>query len=144
MYEIIVEKHFDAAHYLRGYKGKCENMHGHRYAVKVKLSVVKLNDIGLAYDFTDLKRHLDDILARYDHTCLNEVPPFDKINPSAENIAATIYKALKKKLSADPSYANPPALKLRRTRASAGGPVTLTAVEAWETPEQGVGYREGS
>ena len=121
MYEITVEKHFDAAHYLRGYKGKCENMHGHRYAVKVKISAKKLNDIGLAYDFTDLKRHLDDILARYDHTCLNEVPPFDKINPSAENIAAAIYNELKEQLAADP--------------------VTLTAVEAWETPEQGVAFR---
>jgi 6-pyruvoyltetrahydropterin/6-carboxytetrahydropterin synthase len=121
MYEIVVEKHFDAAHYLRGYQGKCENMHGHRYTVKVKLGVVKLNDIGLAYDFTDLKRHLDDILKRYDHTCLNEVPPFDKINPSSENIAAAIYTELKEKLSADP--------------------ITLTAVEAWETPEQGVVYR---
>jgi 6-pyruvoyltetrahydropterin/6-carboxytetrahydropterin synthase len=140
MYEITVEKHFDAAHYLRGYKGKCENMHGHRYAVKVKLSVVKLNEIGLAYDFTDLKRHLDDILERYDHTCLNEVPPFDKINPSSENIAAAIYNELKEKLSADPAYAHPPTLKLRRTRASAGKPV-LSEVEVWETPEQGVVYR---
>ena len=121
MYEITVEKHFDAAHYLRGYQGKCENMHGHRYTVKVKVSAEKLNDIGLAYDFTDLKRHLKEILERYDHTCLNEVPPFDKINPSAENIAAAIYNELKEKLSADP--------------------VTLTAVEAWETPEQGVAYR---
>ena len=121
MYEITVEKHFEAAHYLRGYQGKCENMHGHRYRIVVKISAAKLNAIGLAYDFTDLKRHLNDILKRYDHTCLNDLPPFDEINPSAENIAATIYNELKEKLSADP--------------------VTLTAVEAWETPEQGVGYR---
>jgi 6-pyruvoyltetrahydropterin/6-carboxytetrahydropterin synthase len=120
MYEITVEQHIDAAHYLRGYQGKCENVHGHRYTIKVKLSAAKLNDIGLAYDFTDLKRYLNEILARYDHTCLNDVPPFDKINPSAENIAATIYNELKGKL---------------------GGGVTLTAVEAWETPEQGVIYR---
>ena len=121
MYEITVEKHFDAAHYLRGYKGKCENMHGHRYTIKVKISADKLNEIGLAYDFTDLKRYLQEILDRYDHTCLNDIKPFDKINPSAENIAAAIYKELKKKLAADP--------------------VTLTAVEAWETPEQGVAFR---
>ena len=120
MYEIAVEKHFDAAHYLRGYQGKCESMHGHRYRVVVKVKALKLNDIGLAYDFTDLKRLLNDILARFDHTCLNDVPPFDKINPSAENIAATIYGELKEKL--------------------AGEPVTLTAVEAWEAPEQGVAY----
>ena len=80
----------------------------------------KLDDIGLAYDFTELKRHLNDILSRFDHTCLNDVPPFDKINPSAENIAATIYDELKSKLTADP--------------------VTLSCVEAWESPEQGVAY----
>ena len=120
MYEISVESHIDAAHYLRDYKGKCENLHGHRYKIVVKVSAEKLNDIGLAYDFTDLKKHLNDILARYDHTCLNDVPPFDKINASSENLAATIYKELKKKL--------------------AKAPVTLTAVEAWETPNQWVTY----
>jgi 6-pyruvoyltetrahydropterin/6-carboxytetrahydropterin synthase len=121
MYEIAVEKYFEAAHYLRGYQGKCEAMHGHRYKVVVRVKAGKLNDIGLAYDFTDLKRHLKDILARYDHACLNDVPPFDRMNPSAENIAAAIYNELKEKL--------------------AGEPVTLTAVEAWESPEQGVSYR---
>jgi 6-pyruvoyltetrahydropterin/6-carboxytetrahydropterin synthase len=120
MYEISVEKHFDAAHYLRGYKGKCEEMHGHRYRVLVRVKAENLDDIGLAYDFSDLKRHLNDILSRYDHTCLNDVPPFDKINPSSENIAATIYNELNEKL--------------------AGDPVTLTCVEAWETPHQGVAY----
>ncbi len=123
MYEIIITQYFDAAHYLRGYMGKCESVHGHRYTIKVRVSAARLNEIGLAYDFTDLKRYLKEILDRYDHTCLNEVPPFDKINPSAENIAAAVYKALKKKL--------------------AKGPVTLTAVEAWETPEQGVIYTPG-
>ncbi len=123
MYEISVEKHFDAAHYLRGYKGKCEAMHGHRYRVVVKVKAEKLNDIGLAYDFTDLKRHLNDILSRFDHTCLNDVAPFDKINPSAENIAVAVYDELKSKLAADP--------------------VTLVSVEAWEAPEQGVAYRPG-
>ena len=102
MYEIAVEKHFDAAHYLRGYQGKCEEMHGHRYRVAVRVKADKLNDIGLAYDFADLKRCLNDILARFDHTCLNDVPPFDKINPSAENIATTIYNELKEKLAAEP------------------------------------------
>ena len=120
MYGITVEDHIDAAHYLRGYKGKCEEMHGHRYRVVVKINAEKLDDIGLAYDFSDLKRHLKDILERFDHTCLNDVPPFDKINPSSENIAATIYQELAEKLAADP--------------------VTLTSVEAWETPHQGVIY----
>jgi len=121
MYEISVERHFDAAHYLRGYKGKCEQMHGHRYRVVVRVEAEGLNDIGLAYDFTDLKRYLDDILSRFNHTCLNDVAPFDKVNPSAENIATTIYNELKARLAADP--------------------VTLTCVEAWESPHQGVAYR---
>lgn len=120
MYEISVEKHFDAAHYLRGYKGKCEAMHGHRYRVVVKVKAAGLDDVGLAYDFTDLKRHLDDILSRFDHTCVNDVPPFDKVNPSSENIAAEIYKDLSGRL--------------------AGDPVSLTVVEVWETPHQGVIY----
>ena len=121
MYEISVERHFDAAHFLRGYKGKCEALHGHRFRVVVKIKVSELDDIGLAYDFTDLKRHLNDILSRFDHTCLNDVAPFDKINPSAENIAAAIYDELKTRLAADP--------------------IALTCVEAWETPHQGVAYR---
>ena len=128
MYEISVEKTFEAAHYLRDYKGKCENLHGHRYTIIVKVSAEKLNDIGLAYDFTDLKAHLNDILERFDHTCLNDVKPFDKINPSAENIAAEIYKELKKKLATDPA----------RPELVEG--VKLTSVSAFETPHQGVTY----
>lgn len=120
MYEIIVEDHLDSAHFLRGYKGKCENIHGHRYAVRVRLKVSKLNQIGLAYDFTDVKRYLAEVVAGLDHTLLNEVPPFDKINPSAENIAAAIYKELAEHLSQEP--------------------VVVSAVEVWETPRQGVIY----
>jgi 6-pyruvoyltetrahydropterin/6-carboxytetrahydropterin synthase len=87
VYKIAVEQHFDAAHFLRGYKGKCEALHGHRYRVMMKVKASKLDDIGLAYDFTELKRHLGDTINRFDHTCLNDSPPFDKLNPSSENIA---------------------------------------------------------
>jgi 6-pyruvoyltetrahydropterin/6-carboxytetrahydropterin synthase len=123
MYEITVESHIDAAHYLRGYQGKCENLHGHRYKIVVKVSADKLNDIGLAYDFTDLKKHLNDILARYDHTCLNDVPPFDKLNASSENLAVTVYEELKKSLAS-----------------ARDKPVTLVSVSVFETPSQGVTY----
>ena len=119
MYQISIERHFDAAHYLRDYNGKCENLHGHRYVVVAKVKTAKLNKIGLAFDFTVLKKNLDDILNRFDHTCLNDVPPFDKINPSAENIASTIYDALK------------PALKR---------PVSLAAIEVFESPDSWVTY----
>jgi len=120
MYQISVEQHFDAAHFLRGYQGKCEALHGHRFGVVVRISAPKLDDIGLAYDFTVLKRHLASILSNFDHTCLNDVPPFDKINPSSENIATTIYGALKPMM--------------------AGEPVSLSRVEVWESPQTGVIY----
>ncbi len=121
MFEISVRQHFDAAHALRGYQGKCENLHGHRYVVVVGVLAAQLNDIGLAYDFTELKRHLDGILSRFDHTNLNETSPFDKLNPSAENIATTIHSELQPLLS--------------------GAPVRISSVEVWESPENHVIYR---
>ncbi len=120
MYQISVEQHFDAAHFLRGYQGKCEALHGHRFRVVVKIKASGVDDIGLAYDFTVLKQHLANILSSFDHTCLNDVPPFDKINPSSENIAATIYNALLPML--------------------AGESVSLSCVEVWESPQTGVAY----
>lgn len=123
MYQITVEGHFDAAHALRGYKGKCENIHGHRYRVAVSVKATGLNEIGLAYDFSELKKHLGDILGRYDHTSLNDIPPFDKINPSAENLAAAIHAELKTGLK--------------------DAPVTLVSVTVWESPGSSVEYREG-
>ena len=99
MFEVSVQEHFDAAHYLRGYRGKCENLHGHRFQVMVTVRAAEVDQIGLAYDFVELKRHLREILERLDHTCLNDVPPFDRINPSSENIAATIYNELEKRLT---------------------------------------------
>ena len=120
MYEVSVEQHFDAAHYLRDYQGKCENLHGHRYKVVAKVKASQVDEIGLAYDFTVLKQHLASVLSRFDHTCLNDVPPFDNINPSSENIASTIYNELEPKL--------------------AGDPVSLSCVEVWESPDSWVSY----
>ena len=120
MYEISVEKHFDAAHFLRGYKGKCEALHGHRFRVVARVRASGLDDMGIAYDFAELKQHLNDILDRFDHTCVNDVRPFDKMNASSENIAAVIYDDLKRKL--------------------ASAPVTVSSVEVWESPQTGVVY----
>ncbi|MFC2020789.1 6-carboxytetrahydropterin synthase QueD [Chloroflexota bacterium] len=120
MYRVSIEQHFDAAHFLRGYQGKCEALHGHRYKVVAKVAASQINEIGLAYDFTVLKRHLADILSRFDHTCVNDVPPFDMINPSSENIASTIYNELESKL--------------------AEASVSLSCVEVWESPESWVTY----
>ena len=87
MFEITVEYSFAAGHALRGYKGKCENIHGHNYKVEVALSGKKLNAIGLLMDFVDLKAVIKEIVKRVDHQFLNDMPPFDQLNPSAENMA---------------------------------------------------------
>jgi len=121
MYLVSVEQHFDAAHYLLGYQGKCEALHGHRYKVVAKVEASQLNDIGLAFDFTEFKKHLNEVLSDYDHTCLNDIPPFDKINPSAENIASTIYNKLAPGLAESPG--------------------SLSCVEVWESPDSWVTYK---
>ena len=120
MYQISVEQHFDAAHFLRGYRGKCEALHGHRFRVVIKIESPAVDDIGIAYDFAELKEHLRGIIAKFDHTCLNDVSPFDKINPSSENIASTVYSKLKSRLM--------------------GTPVSISCVEVWESPQTGVSY----
>jgi 6-pyruvoyltetrahydropterin/6-carboxytetrahydropterin synthase len=121
MYEIAVEMDFDAAHSLRGYQGKCEKLHGHRFKVVAAVKGNNLDDTGLAYDFTLLKKRLGEIMAKYDHTNLNDVSPFNGINPSSENIAATVYEELKNKLT--------------------GAPVSLAYIEVWESPQNRVTYR---
>jgi len=115
-----VEEHFDAAHYLPNYRGKCEKLHGHRFKVVARLEAAKLDETGLAYDFAQLKENLREVLGRFDHTCLNDVSPLDAIGPSSENIAATIYDALQSRF--------------------ATSPVKLTSVEVWESPTAGVMY----
>jgi 6-pyruvoyltetrahydropterin/6-carboxytetrahydropterin synthase len=98
MYEVSVKQHFDAAHALRGYQGKCENLHGHRFEVEVTVRGETLNEIGVVYDFVALKEHLSGVLGHFDHTSLNDNPPFDEINPSSENIARIIFQELKFRL----------------------------------------------
>jgi 6-pyruvoyltetrahydropterin/6-carboxytetrahydropterin synthase len=94
-YKLSVTKNFAAAHCLREYKGRCENLHGHNWKIRVAFSGSKLDSIGMLIDFTDIKKHLDKIISYLDHKFLNEVEPFNKISPTAENIAAFIYEQLK-------------------------------------------------
>ncbi|MEI7904405.1 MAG: 6-carboxytetrahydropterin synthase QueD [Candidatus Firestonebacteria bacterium] len=95
MFEVKVLSEFAAAHYLRGYKGKCENMHGHNYKLEVIVSAKKLNSLGLAIDFVDIKKELSIVTEQLDHKLLDELSFFKKSNPSAENIAKHIYTRLK-------------------------------------------------
>ena len=120
MFELNVEDEFASAHYLRGYKGKCERVHGHNYRVMITVKAKVLNKIGLAVDFTELKVELKKVMEILDHNLLDELPYFKKINPSAENIAKYIYNSLSKPL------------KTRK--------VKLYKVTVWETARASASY----
>jgi 6-pyruvoyltetrahydropterin/6-carboxytetrahydropterin synthase len=123
MFVVTVQAHYDSAHYLRNYKGKCERMHGHRYVVELALGTEQLDIAGIAFDFVDVKRELRALADYLDHENLNELPPFDRIEPSAEEQARWIYQELKGKLP------------------EAMGKAVLY-VKVWETPTQWAMYTE--
>jgi 6-pyruvoyltetrahydropterin/6-carboxytetrahydropterin synthase len=90
-FEVMIERNFSSAHQLRGYKGKCENLHGHNYKIEIYARGRELNNIGLLVDFGELKEAADEIVRYLDHRNINELPPFDEeLNPSAENLARYI------------------------------------------------------
>ncbi len=96
MFEVCVVTSFGAAHNLRGYRGKCEELHGHNWKVETVLAAGKLDKIGMVADFTVIKADLKNVLSQLDHKYLNDVPYFKKINPTSENIAKFIYAQMKK------------------------------------------------
>src|SRR5712675_2217743 len=91
MYEVTVEDTFAAGHYLRNYKGKCENPHGHNYRVCVTLAGTELDKAGLLLDFKDLRAVLKPVVDYLDHQMINDLVPFTTLNPSAENLAKYFY-----------------------------------------------------
>ena len=125
MYEVAVEKTFAAGHALRNYKGKCENVHGHNYKVRVTLESESLASNGLLVDFVDLKKHLMAIIDRLDHQFMNDVEPFTRINPSAENLARYFYDELAGKLGGMNSDV----------------PFRIAEVRIWETDTSIAAYR---
>jgi len=98
MYRLKITDSFSASHQLKGYKGKCESLHGHNFKVELVLEGEKLDKLGLLLDFKILKKILTDVLEKLDHKHLNQIPAFSKKNPSAENIAEFIFKELSRKL----------------------------------------------
>lgn len=122
MYTVCVQAHYDAAHFLRSYEGKCHQLHGHRYVVEAVLETPDLDDSGLAYDFSDLKRELRGLAEELDHTNLNDLPQFQEVETSAENQARWFYDALRDRL---PEH-------LREG---------LVHIRVWESPHQWAQYR---
>jgi len=98
MYRVSIETHFDSAHLLNGYTGACGRLHGHRWRIQVEVETERLDSVGISVDFKELSAWTDSILERFDHQYLNDVPPFDKINPTAENLAKHVFEELARQL----------------------------------------------
>ena len=95
MFEVMIERNFSSAHQLRGYKGKCENLHGHNYKIEIYARGRELDNIGLLVDFVELKEAADEVVQYLDHRNINELSPFDEeLNPSAENLARYILERI--------------------------------------------------
>jgi 6-pyruvoyltetrahydropterin/6-carboxytetrahydropterin synthase len=122
MFEITIEETFAAGHALRNYRGKCENVHGHNYRCQVTVEGEQLDDIGLLVDFVELKRVVHSVLDRMDHQWLNDFPPFDRLNPSAENMAKFIYDEVSGGLGTRPG-------------------VRIALVKLWETDTSSAVFR---
>ena len=101
MYEVSRDHHFSSAHQLRGYGGKCESLHGHNWKLRIVARAEELDHLGMVIDFKLLKDALNELLESLDHTFLNEVEPFDKINPTAENIARFIAEDIDSRITDD-------------------------------------------
>ena len=125
MFEVSVEDTFAAGHALRGYRGKCENPHGHNYKVQITLAGETLDNIGLLYDFKDLKAAMGEVVDRLDHQYLNDIAPFNEQNPSAENMARYFYKECTARLAT-----------------ATGGRVRVKLVKIWETDTTTATYFE--
>jgi 6-pyruvoyltetrahydropterin/6-carboxytetrahydropterin synthase len=118
-YALTVRSSFSAAHRLPEYEGNCERLHGHNWQVEMTVESEGLDSRGMALDFREMKTALADILSRMDHRFLNEVPPFDRRNPSSENIARYIFEEVEGKI--------PP-------------PVRLSRVTVWESEDAWAEY----
>ncbi len=120
MYEVIIKREFSAAHMLKEIGGRCEELHGHNFAVEATVTAPVLNSEGIMVDFRDVKKWLDEILGELDHSCLNEHPFFSSgLNPSSENIACFIFDRVSEKLP---------------------GGLSLARVTVWESEDARVSY----
>jgi len=100
-YKMKILTDFAAAHYLRDYEGPCSRVHGHNWKVEVEVSASRLDRIGMGLDFKLIKQATNKLIDRLDHQNLNELAPFDRQNPTAENIAAWLYRELSSILNTD-------------------------------------------
>lgn len=121
-YKMKIVTDFAAAHLLRDYPGICSRLHGHNWKVEVDVIATKLDKIGMGMDFRDIKAATNKLIGELDHRNLNDIPPFDELNPTAENISAYIYKGLSAAINDER--------------------VSVQAVTLWETDRACVTYTE--
>ena len=126
MFQVSVEETFSAGHALRGYKGKCENPHGHNYRVRITVEGPEVDSIGLLVDFLHLKAAIRDVIHVLDHQYLNDLEPFRTVNPSTENMAKYFYDETARKLTQMPAGAR------------------VTDITVWETDTSVARYRPGA
>ena len=122
MFELKIVTHFAAAHQLREFDGKCENLHGHNWKVEVYVKGGKLGENGLLIDFRQIKKATEEVLDRLDHQFLNELEEFKATNPSSENIARHIFESLAREFN--------------------DNDVTISKVTAWESDTACASYTE--
>ncbi len=125
VFEISKDFVFSAAHQIRFHGGKCERLHGHNWRVRVHVRSTQLNKIGMVVDFADLQRLVAEVGSRFDHQNVNEIPPFDQVNTTAELIAKFFYTEAAQRLAATEQ-----------------GRVTVAKVEVWENEGSLATYRE--
>lgn len=113
---------FAAAHLLRDYEGVCNRLHGHNWKVEVLVTATKLDDVGMGMDFKVIKDATRELIGKLDHRNLNDIPPFDKINPTAENISEYLYSELAKVLNTNG--------------------IKVSAVTLWETDRASVTFTD--
>ena len=119
MFELMIKDHISSAHLLRGYPGKCQNLHGHTWTIEVFVCSDTLNELGMVIDFSYLKRELKSFLEHMDHICLNDMEHFQSVNPTAENMASYILTEFQKRLE----------------------DVSISKVRVWESPHAYAEFR---
>ena len=122
VFEIYMQTHFSAAHALRGYPEDCARVHGHNWIIDVFVRCNKLNEIGIGLDFREIKESVKGVLNDLDHFNLNELPAFQDVNPTSENIARFLYRELSRHLNTDS--------------------ITVSRIKVSETPGAGAFYWE--
>lgn len=121
MYIIAYRTHFSASHRVQDYPGKCKNLHGHNWKIKVEVKTDQQDEIGISVDFKELKKIVQPVIEKFDHQYLNDLPFLEGANPTAEKIAEYLYHEIEKKLPEN---------------------VQIHQVVVWETDKYSIAYRE--